>query len=45
MEWLQKILSNAVYGDDGKLDVEATMKKSMKKRRNISSQKNSTMGK
>ena len=27
MEWLQKILSNAVYGDDGKLDVEATMKK------------------
>lgn len=27
MEWLQKILSNAVYGEDGKLDVEATMKK------------------
>lgn len=27
MEWLQKILANAVYGDDGKLDVEATMKK------------------
>ncbi len=27
MEWLQKILSNAVYGADGKLDVEATMKK------------------
>lgn len=27
MEWLQKILTNAVYGDDGKLDVEATMKK------------------
>ena len=27
MEWLQKILSNAVYGDDGKLDVAATMKK------------------
>ena len=23
MEWLQKILSNAVYGADGKLDVEA----------------------
>lgn len=27
MEWLQKILSNAVYGEDGKLDVESTMKK------------------
>ena len=27
MEWLQKILSNAVYGDDGKLNIEATMKK------------------
>lgn len=27
MEWLQKILANAVYGDDGKLDVTATMKK------------------
>ena len=27
MEWLQKILANAVYGDDGKLNVEATMKK------------------
>lgn len=27
MEWLQKILANAVYGEDGKLDVEATMKK------------------
>lgn len=27
MEWLQEILSNAVYGEDGKLDVEATMKK------------------
>ena len=27
MEWLQKILSNAVYGEDGKLDVEATMRK------------------
>lgn len=27
MDWLQKILANAVYGDDGKLDVEATMKK------------------
>ncbi|NCB99949.1 MAG: hypothetical protein EOM34_04600 [Clostridia bacterium] len=27
MEWLQKILSNAVYGEDGKLDVEATVKK------------------
>lgn len=27
MEWLQKILSNAVYTQDGKLDVEATMKK------------------
>ena len=27
MEWLQKILSNVVYGADGKLDVEATMKK------------------
>lgn len=27
MEWLQKILSNAVYGADGKLGVEATMKK------------------
>ena len=27
MEWLQKILSNAVYAADGKLDVEATMKK------------------
>lgn len=27
MEWLQKILSNAVYGEDGKLDIEATMKK------------------
>lgn len=27
MEWLQKILSNAVYGEDGKLDLEATMKK------------------
>ena len=27
MDWLQKILANAVYGEDGKLDVEATMKK------------------
>lgn len=27
MEWLQKILSNAVYTQEGKLDVEATMKK------------------
>lgn len=27
MEWLQKILSSAVYTQDGKLDVEATMKK------------------
>ena len=27
MEWLQKILSNAVYAADGKLDVKATMKK------------------
>lgn len=27
MDWLKKILSNAVYGDDGKLDIEATMKK------------------
>lgn len=27
MDWLQKILSNAVYTQDGKLDVEATMKK------------------
>ena len=27
MEWLQKILANAVYGDDGKLNIEATMKK------------------
>lgn len=27
MEWLQNLLSNAVYGEDGKLDVEATMKK------------------
>ena len=27
MEWLQKILVNAVYDKDGKLDVEATMKK------------------
>lgn len=27
MDWLQKILSNAVYGEDGKLDVTATMKK------------------
>ena len=27
MDWLQKILSNAVYGEDGKLDVDATMKK------------------
>lgn len=27
MEWLQKILANAVYNDDGKLDVDATMKK------------------
>lgn len=27
MEWLQKLLSDAVYGDDGKLDVDATMKK------------------
>lgn len=27
MDWLQKILSNTVYGDDGKLDVTATMKK------------------
>lgn len=27
MDWLQKILSNAVYGEDGKLDVAATMKK------------------
>lgn len=27
MDWLRKILSNAVYGADGKLDVDATMKK------------------
>lgn len=27
MEWLQKVLSNAVYEEDGKLDLEATMKK------------------
>lgn len=27
MEWLQKILSNAVYDQDGNLDIEATMKK------------------
>lgn len=27
MEWLQKVLNNAVYGEDGKLDIEATMKK------------------
>lgn len=27
MEWLQKILQNAVYNQEGKLDVEATMKK------------------
>lgn len=27
MDWLQKILEDAVYGDDGKLDVSATMKK------------------
>lgn len=27
MDWLQKILSNAVYTQDEKLDVEATMKK------------------
>lgn len=27
MEWLQKILNNAVYEEDGKLDVDATMKK------------------
>lgn len=27
MEWLQKLLNNAVYGEDGKLNVEATMKK------------------
>lgn len=27
MEWLQKILSNAVYDKEGKLDIEATMKK------------------
>jgi len=27
MEWLQKILSNAVYGEDGKLDVGAILKK------------------
>ncbi len=27
MEWLQKILSNAVYTQEGKLDVEATIKK------------------
>lgn len=27
MDWLQKILENAVYGDDGKLDITATMKK------------------
>lgn len=27
MDWLQKILQNAVYGEDGKLDIEATMKK------------------
>lgn len=27
MDWLQKILSNAVYGEDGKLDVAETMKK------------------
>ena len=27
MDWLQKILENAVYGDDGKLNVENTMRK------------------
>lgn len=27
MDWLQKILENAVYGEDGKLDITATMKK------------------
>lgn len=27
MEWLQKFLSNAVYGADGKLDGEASDKK------------------
>lgn len=27
MKWLQKILQNAVYNQEGKLDVEATMKK------------------
>lgn len=27
MEWLKKILENAVYGDDGKLDVAKTMEK------------------
>lgn len=27
MEWLQKILANAAYGEDGKLDIETTMKK------------------
>ena len=27
MEWLKKILSNAVYGEDGKLDVEKTLEK------------------
>lgn len=27
MEWLQKILQNAVYGEDGKLDVAKTMAK------------------
>lgn len=26
MDWLQKILANAVYGEDGKLDVEATVR-------------------
>lgn len=27
MEWLQRVLENAVYGEDGKLDMVATMKK------------------
>ncbi|MCO7174298.1 phage scaffolding protein [[Clostridium] scindens] len=27
MEWLKKILSNAVYGEDGELDVEKTLEK------------------
>ena len=43
MEWLQKILANAVYGEDGKLDVDATMKKkSTRRHQGILSRKSST---